>query len=170
MDRTGADFYRNVDMIVERLGATPLVIQLPWGAEADFLGVIDLVQMKGLVWHTDDKGASYDVVDIPAELADQAAEWRAKLLETLAEADEATMEAYLEDEGASLSVEDLKAAIRRATVASALNPVLCGTAFKNKGVQPMLDAVVDYLPSPPGAGRSRPGCRSACRSTGQPGS
>jgi elongation factor G len=148
MDRTGANFFRNVDMIVERLGATPLVIQLPWGAEADFVGVLDLVQMKGLVWKTEDKGASYDTVDIPAEYAEQAAEWRAKLLETLAEADETVMEAYLEDEGASLSTEDIKAAIRRATVTSALNPVLCGTAFKNKGVQPMLDAVVDYLPSP----------------------
>jgi elongation factor G len=148
MDRTGANFSRNVDMIVERLGATPLVIQLPWGAEADFVGVIDLVQMKGLIWQTEDKGASYDTVDIPAEYAEQAAEWRGKLLETLAEADETVMEAYLEDEGASLSTEDIKAAIRRATVSSALNPVLCGTAFKNKGVQPMLDAVIDYLPSP----------------------
>ncbi len=148
MDRTGANFFRNVDMIVERLGATPLVIQLPWGGEADFVGVIDLVQMKGLIWQSEDKGASYDTVEIPAEYAEQAAEWRAKLLETLAEADETVMEAYLEDEGVSLSVDDVKAAIRRATVSSALNPVLCGTAFKNKGVQPMLDAVVDYLPSP----------------------
>jgi elongation factor G len=148
MDRTGADFFRNVDMIVERLAATPLVLQLPWGAESDFVGVIDLVQMKGLIWQSEDKGASYDVVEIPAEYTEQAAEWRTKLIETLAEADESVMESYMEDEGASLTLEDLKAGIRRATVNSTLNPVLCGTAFKNKGVQPMLDAVVDYLPSP----------------------
>jgi elongation factor G len=146
MDRTGADFFRCVDMMVSRLHATPLVMQLPWGAEADFQGVIDLVQMKGLVWHTDDKGASYDVVDIPAELADQAAEWHDKLIETLSENDDELMELYLE--GTAPTVEQVKAGIRRATIAGSLNPVLNGTAFKNKGVQPMLDAIVDYLPSP----------------------
>jgi elongation factor G len=146
MDRTGANFFRTVDMIRERLNATPLVVQLPWGVEADFVGVIDLVQMKGLRWTSEDRGASYETVEIPAELADEAATWRATLLETLAENDEQVLEAYLG--GEELSVDDLKAGIRRATIARALTPVLCGTAFKNKGVQPMLDAVVDYLPSP----------------------
>jgi len=146
MDRTGANFFRTVDMIRERLNATPLVIQLPWGVEADFVGVIDLVQMKGLRWTSEDKGASYETVEIPAELADEAATWRATLLETLAENDEQVLEAYLG--GEELSVADIMAGIRRATIVRALTPVLCGTAFKNKGVQPMLDAVVDYLPSP----------------------
>ena len=146
MDRTGANFFRTVDMIRERLNATPLVVQLPWGVEADFVGVIDLVQMKGLRWTSEDKGARYETVEIPAELADEAATWRATLLETLAENDEQVLEAYLG--GEELSVDELKAGIRRATIARALTPVLCGTAFKNKGVQPMLDAVVDYLPSP----------------------
>ena len=146
MDRTGANFFRTVDMIRERLNATPLVLQLPWGVEADFVGVIDLVEMKALRWTSEDKGASYETVDIPAELADDAATWRGTLLETLAENDEQVLEAYLG--GEELSVADLKAGIRRATIARALTPVLCGSAFKNKGVQPMLDAVVDYLPSP----------------------
>ena len=146
MDRTGANFFRTVDMIRERLNATPLVLQLPWGVEADFVGVIDLVEMTALRWTSEDKGASYETVDIPAELADDAATWRATLLETLAENDEQVLEAYLG--GEELSVPDLKAGIRRATIVRALTPVLCGTAFKNKGVQPMLDAVVDYLPSP----------------------
>jgi elongation factor G len=146
MDRTGANFFRTVDMIRERLHATPLVVQLPWGVEADFVGVIDLVQMKGLRWTSEDKGARYETVEIPAELADEAATWRATLLETLAENDEQVLEAYLG--GEELSVDELEAGIRRATIARALTPVLCGTAFKNKGVQPMLDAVVDYLPSP----------------------
>jgi elongation factor G len=146
MDRTGANFFRTVDMIRERLNATPLVVQLPWGVEADFVGVIDLVQMTGLRWTSEDKGARYETVEIPAELADEAATWRATLLETLAENDEQVLEAYLG--GEELSVDELKAGIRRATIARALTPVLCGSAFKNKGVQPMLDAVVDYLPSP----------------------
>jgi elongation factor G len=146
MDRTGANFFRTVDMIRERLNATPLVIQLPWGVEADFVGVIDLVQMQGLRWTSEDKGATYETVDIPAELADEAVTWRAALLETLAENDEQVLEAYLG--GEELSTEEIKAGIRRATIARVLTPVLCGSAFKNKGVQPMLDAVVDYLPSP----------------------
>ena len=151
MDRTGANFERTVQMIVDRLNAVPLVAQLPWGAEADFLGVVDLVRMIGLRWHNEDLGAAWDEVpleDLPADLADAAREARARLLETLAENDEDVMAVYLEDEGESLSVADLKAGIRRATLAGALTPVLCGSAFKNKGVQPMLDAVVDYLPSP----------------------
>src|SRR5690348_2955174 len=147
LDRTGADFFRCVDMIVERLNATPLVLQLPIGNEADFIGVVDLVGMRALTWRGETKmGEDYEVEEIPAEMADQAAEWREKLLETLAEADDEVMEMYLE--GQELSVEELEAAIRRATLADKLNPVLCGTAFKNKGVQPLLDAVVKYLPSP----------------------
>jgi len=150
MDRTGADFYRTVEMIVDRLGAIPLVVQLPWGSEGDFVGVIDLVRMKGLLWTNEDKGATYDVVDIPADHAEQAAEWRDRLLETLGEVDDEAMEAYLE--GTELSEAQIKAAIRRAvlgsTVQRTVTAVLTGSAFKNKGVQPMLDAVIDYLPSP----------------------
>ncbi|HEX7355191.1 MAG TPA: elongation factor G [Mycobacteriales bacterium] len=146
MDRVGAEFHRCVEMMVDRLGATPLVTQLPWGTEADFVGVIDLVRMKGLHWKTEDLGASYDVVDIPADHLDAAEAAREKLVETVAENDDLLMEKYLEGEEPTL--EELKAGIRRATIASKINPVLCGTAFKNKGVQPMLDAVVDYLPSP----------------------
>src|SRR6195952_2469494 len=153
MDRTGANFYRTVDMIISRLHATPLVLQLPWGTEGDFTGVIDLVQMKGLLWANDDKTAKgdvFDVVDIPADYAEQAAEWRGKLIETLADIDDVIAEKYLE--GEELTVDDIKAGIRRSILASGIQrtitAVLCGSAFKNKGVQPMLDAVVDYLPSP----------------------
>jgi elongation factor G len=146
MDRVGAEFHRCVDMIVSRLNAVPLVLQLPWGVESDFRGVIDLVQMKGLLWQSDGKGDTYDIVSIPNDHAEAVEEWRHRLLETLADHDDETMEMYLE--GQEPSVEQLKAAIRRATLKSEVTPVLCGTAFKNKGVQPMLDAVVDYLPSP----------------------
>src|SRR5687768_17676926 len=148
LDRTGADFFRCVDMMVDRLNSTPLVLQLPIGAEQDFLGVVDLVGMRALTWRGETKmGEDYEVEEIPAELADKAAEWREKLIETLAEADDEIMERYLEGDE-DYSVEDLEAAIRRATLADKLNPVLCGTAFKNKGVQPLLDAVVKFLPSP----------------------
>jgi elongation factor G len=147
LDRTGADFYRCVDMIVERLNSTPLVLQIPIGAEGDFIGVVDLVGMRALTWRGETvMGEDYEVEEIPAELADKAAEWREKLLETLAEADDEIMELYLE--GETPTVEQLEAAIRRATLADKLNPVLTGTAFKNKGIQPLLDAVVKYLPSP----------------------
>ncbi|HZC39161.1 MAG TPA: elongation factor G [Streptosporangiaceae bacterium] len=146
MDRVGAEFHRCVDMISSRLGATPLVVQLPWGVEADFRGVIDLVRMRALLWQTEGKGATYDVVGIPDDHLEAAREWRDRLLETIAENDEEMMELYLE--GAEPSEEQLVAAIRRATIASGVTPVLCGSAFKNKGVQPMLDAIVDYLPSP----------------------
>jgi elongation factor G len=147
LDRTGADFFRCVDMMVSRLNATPLVLQLPIGSEADFIGVVDLVGMRALTWRGETrKGEDYTVEEIPADMAEQAAQYREKLIETLAEVDDAIMERYLE--GEELSVEDIKAGIRRATIASKANPVLCGSAFKNKGVQPMLDAVVDYLPSP----------------------
>ncbi|CAI7975665.1 elongation factor G [Frankia sp. Mgl5] len=146
MDRVGAEFHRCVDMMVDRLDATPAVIQLPWGVEADFRGVIDLIRMKGLLWHTEDKGASFETVDIPTDHAEAAQEWREKLVETVAENDDELMELYLE--GVEPTEEQLMAALRRSTVASKVNPVLCGSAFKNKGVQPMLDAVVDFLPSP----------------------
>jgi elongation factor G len=148
LDRTGADFYKCVDSIVERLHATPLVLQLPIGAESDFIGVVDLVEMHAKVWRGEtEMGEDYVVEEIPADLAEKAAEYREKLVETVAEADDDIMEAYLED-GDTFDVPTLKAAIRRATLADKLNPILTGTAFKNKGVQPLLDAVVDYLPSP----------------------
>ncbi|MEU9835398.1 elongation factor G [Streptosporangium sp. NPDC048047] len=147
MDRVGAEFHRCVDMMVSRLNATPAVIQLPWGVEADFKGVIDLVKMKGLLWSAEAaKGEMYEVVDIPAEYADAAREWRDKLVETVAENDDELMELFLE--GVEPTEEQLVAAIRRATLSSAINPVLTGTAFKNKGVQPLLDAIVAYLPAP----------------------
>ncbi|CAO5231919.1 elongation factor G [Frankia sp. AgKG'84/4] len=146
MDRVGAEFHRCVEMMVDRLDATPAVVQLPWGVESDFRGVIDLVRMKGLLWQSEDKGASYDTVDIPADHVEAAQEWRDKLVETVSENDDELMELYLE--GVEPTEEQLVAALRRGTLASKINPVLCGSAFKNKGVQPMLDAVVDYLPNP----------------------
>ena len=146
MDKLGADFYRCVEMIEERLGSTPLCTQLPIGSESDFEGVIDLIKMKELVWHGENLGATWDEREIRAELADKAAEYREKLVEAAVEQDEAAMEAYLE--GEEPTEEQLKALIRKGCIALAFNPVLCGTAFKNKGVQPLLDAVVDYLPSP----------------------
>jgi elongation factor G len=146
MDRVGAEFHRCVDMISDRLGATPLVIQLPWGVEADFRGVIDLVRMRALLWQTEGKGDKYDIVAIPDHHLEAAREWRDRLIETISENDEEMMELYLE--GTEPDEEQLMAAIRRATIASGVTPVLCGSAFKNKGVQPMLDAIVDFLPSP----------------------
>ncbi|GGL06562.1 elongation factor G 1 [Planomonospora parontospora subsp. antibiotica] len=147
MDRVGAEFHRCVDMMVNRLNATPAVIQLPWGVEAGFKGVIDLVKMKGLLWSAEAaKGEMYEVVDIPADHAEAAREWRDKLVETVAENDDELMELFLE--GVEPTEEQLVAAIRRATLASAINPVLTGTAFKNKGIQPLLDAIVAYLPAP----------------------
>jgi len=147
MDRVGAEFHRCVDMMITRLGATPAVIQLPWGVESDFKGVIDLVKMKGLIWPIEAaKGDRYDIVEIDANHVEAAREWRDRLVETVAENDDELMELYLE--GVEPTEEQLVAAIRRATLASTINPVLCGTAFKNKGVQPLLDAVVAYLPAP----------------------
>ncbi len=147
MDRVGAEFHRCVDMIVTRLGATPLVIQLPLGVEADFKGVIDLVKMKSLVWSPEaTKGEMYDEVDIDAAHLEAAREWRDKLIETVAENDDELMELFLD--GVEPTQEQLVAAIRRATISGAINPVLCGSAFKNKGVQPLLDAIVAYLPAP----------------------
>ncbi|RFS86166.1 elongation factor G [Actinomadura spongiicola] len=147
LDRVGAEFHRCVDMIENRLNATPLPLQLPIGAEADFKGVIDLVTMKALVWNEEAKlGEMYDVIDIPETHAETAREWHDKLVETLAENDDEIMELYLE--GDEPTVEQLHEGIRRATISAKLTPVLCGTAFKNKGVQPLLDAIVRYLPSP----------------------
>ncbi|MFF0265056.1 elongation factor G [Kribbella sp. NPDC004536] len=147
LDRTGAEFMRCVDMIKDRLAAVPLVMQLPIGAEADFIGVVDLVGMRALTWRGETKiGEDYTVEEIPASHTELAAEWRDKLIETVAEADDEIMELYLE--GEEPTQEQLVAAIRRATLASKLTPVLTGTAFKNKGVQPLLDAVNAYLPSP----------------------
>ncbi|MER5397889.1 elongation factor G [Streptomyces sp. NPDC002599] len=153
LDRTGAEFHRCVDMIKDRLGAVPIIMQLPIGAEMDFKGVVDLVRMKALVWSAEAaKGEMYDVVDIPATHAEAAEEYRGKLVETVAEHDDEIMELFLE--GQEPTEEQLYAAIRRVTIASGksdgvtVTPVFCGTAFKNKGVQPLLDAVVRYLPTP----------------------
>jgi elongation factor G len=146
MDRVGAEFHRCVEMISDRLGATPLVIQLPWGTEADFRGVIDLIRMRALLWQNEGKGDTYDVVPVPEHYQEAAREWRDALVETISENDEEMMELYLD--GTEPAEEQLIAAVRRATIAGALTPVLCGSAFKNKGVQPMLDAIVDFLPSP----------------------
>jgi elongation factor G len=146
MDRVGAEFHRCVDMIVTRLNARPLVVQLPWGVESDFKGVIDLINMNALLWQTEGKGDKFDVVSIPSDHVEAAHEWRDKLIETLAENDDEVMELYLE--GQEPDHDQIVAAIRRATIAGKINPVLCGTAFKNKGVQPLLDAIVEFLPSP----------------------
>src|SRR6201990_3041702 len=147
LDRTGADFFRCVQMMIDRLNATPLVLQIPIGNEADFIGVVDLLGMRALTWRGEtQKGDDYAIEEIPADLVDQANERREKLIETLADIDDEITEKYLE--GVELTVDDLKAGIRRATIAGKGNPVLTGSAFKNKGVQPMLDAVVDFLPSP----------------------
>jgi len=151
MDKMGADFYFTVQTVKDRLGAEPLVLQLPIGAENDFVGVVDLVQMRALVWPGDAKGdvtmgAKYEIQEIPEDLKAKADEYRQALVERVAEADDALMEKYLD--GGELTVAEIKSAIRKLTVTSDLYPILCGSAFKNRGVQPMLDAVVDYLPSP----------------------
>ena len=146
MDRIGANFFRCVDMIEDRFGVTTAVLHLPVGEESDFRGLIDLVTMKALIWHDDSLGAKYDILDIPADQADQAAEWRAKLVEAVIDQDDAAMEAYLE--GNEPDEPTLRKCIRKGTLSHKFVPVLLGSAFKNKGVQPMLDAVVEYLPSP----------------------
>jgi len=146
MDRTGADFYRCVDMIIDRLGAVPLVTQLPIGSESDYAGHVDLVKMKAVIWSGEELGAKFDYHDIPEDLADKAAEYREKLIETAVEQDDDAMEAYLE--GNEPDEETLVKCIRKGTIGLAFVPVLCGTAFKNKGVQPLLDAVIDYMPAP----------------------
>ena len=147
MDKIGADFYFSVRTMEERLGANVIPIQIPIGSEGDFAGVVDLVEMKAKVWSAEAKlGEKYDTVDIPADLAEKADEYRTKLLEAVAETDDALMEKYFG--GEELTVEEIKAALRKLTISSEAYLVLCGSAFKNKGVQPMLDAVIDYLPSP----------------------
>jgi elongation factor G len=147
MDKIGADFYFTVQTISDRLGAKPLVIQLPIGAESDFTGMVDLVEMRALTWHGEvQKGADYTVEEIPEDLREKAAEYREKLLEAVAETDDELMELYLG--GEELTIDQIKAGIRKIVVDRSAFPVLCGSAFKNKGVQPMLDAVIDYLPSP----------------------
>ena len=147
LDRTGADFFRCVQMMIDRLNATPLVLQIPIGLEGDHIGVVDLITMRALTWRGEtQKGDDYAIEEIPAELVDSATEWREKLIETLADVDDEVMVKYLD--GETLSEAEIRAAIRRSTIASKANPVLCGSAFKNKGVQPMLDAVVEFLPSP----------------------
>jgi elongation factor G len=151
MDKLGADFYFTVDTIIKRLGAKPLVMQIPIGAESSFIGVVDLVYMRALVWPGDAKGdvtmgAKYEIQEIPADLQAKAEEYRAVLLETVAETSEELLEKYLS--GEEITPEEIKAAVRQLTIDSQLYPVFCGSAFKNRGVQPMLDAVVDYLPSP----------------------
>ncbi len=146
MDKIGADFFQCLKDIVDRLGARPVAIQLPIGAESQFKGLVDLVRMVGVVWDEETLGAKYHDVEIPADLAEQAKEYREKLVEAAVELDDDVMAAYLE--GKEPDVETLKRLIRKATITGAFFPVLCGSAFKNKGVQPLLDAVVDYLPSP----------------------
>jgi len=147
MDKLGADFYFTVKTIVDRLKAKPLVIQLPIGSESDFVGVVDLVEMRALVWHGETAlGEKYEVEDIPADLVEKAEQYRAELVEAVAETSEELLEKYLG--GEEITVAEIKAGIRALTIASEAYPVLCGSAFKNKGVQPMLDAVVDYLPTP----------------------
>ena len=146
MDRTGAEFFRVVGEISERLGHNAVPINLPIGAEENFKGVIDLVTMKAVVWHDEAMGAQYDIEEIPADMVDQAAEYREKLLDAVSMVDEGLMEKYLS--GDDISEDELKAAIRKAVLDIEIIPVLCGTAFKNKGIQTLLDAVVDYMPSP----------------------
>jgi elongation factor G len=146
MDRVGADFSRGVEMIRDRLGANPVPIQLPIGAEDLFRGVIDLVQMKAIVWDNEAMGANYEVMEVPAELLGDAVAARELLLEEISSIDEELMEKYLG--GEELTIEEVKSGIRNATMSLQINPVLCGTAFKNKGVQTLLDAVIDYMPSP----------------------
>lgn len=146
MDRIGADFYRCVDMMVDRLGATPLVLQLPLGAESEYKGVVDLLKMKAIVWQDDSLGAKFEETEIPADMKDKAEDYRSRLIERAVEMDDTALEAYLN--GQEVSIETLKKCIRKGAISRSFTPVLCGSAFKNKGVQPLLDAVVDYLPSP----------------------
>jgi elongation factor G len=146
MDKAGADFEHALDTIRKRLGAKPLALQIPIGAEANFKGVVDLIEMKAIFWHDETMGAKFEVEPIPANLQKKAEAFRSQLIELAAESDDGLLEKYLE--GEIPSVAELKAGIRKATIAMSLFPVLCGSAFKNKGIQPLLDAVIDYLPSP----------------------
>ena len=147
MDRSGANFFEVVRQLKDVLGATPCPLQIPIGAEEKFRGVVDLIAMKAIFWHDETMGADYSVEEIPADLVGEAEEWREKLLETVAEHDDALMEKFFEDPS-TITNEELKAAIRKATLAMEINPMICGSSFKNKGVQPLLDAVCAFLPSP----------------------
>ena len=147
MDRSGADFFETVQQMKDILGANPVVLQVPIGAEENFKGVVDLIKMKAILWHDETMGAEYDVEDIPADLQDECDEWRNKLLETAAEYDEAIMEKYFDDP-ASITEEEIIAAVRKGTVAMECTPMICGSSYKNKGVQPLLDYVCAFLPSP----------------------
>ena len=146
MDRMGANFYRCVDMIKDRLGARPMVMAMPIGAEADFVGIVDVLKQKAIVWHSEDLGATFEEREIPEDLKEKAAQYYEELVEMAVEMDDAAMEAYLE--GNMPDTDTLKKCIRKGTIEQKFVPVFCGSAFKNKGVQPLLDAVVDYLPSP----------------------
>jgi elongation factor G len=146
MDRVGADFYHSVETIIDRLKCRPVAIQIPIGAEEKFLGVVDLVEMRGIIWHDETLGSQYDVVEIPEDLKEKAKEYRDHMIEAISEHDEALMHKFIE--GETVTNDEIRAGIRKATIAMHIFPVICGTAFKNKGVQTMLDAVVDYLPSP----------------------
>ena len=148
LDRAGASFDRSFQSIIDRLGANPVALQIPIGLEDQFKGVVDLITMKALIWNDESKGAEYETTEVPEDLKERAQEMRHRLLEAAAEADEELMEQYLEDEGASFTEAQIRAALRKGTIAIKLVPVVTGSAFKNKGVQTLLDAVVDYLPSP----------------------
>ena len=147
MDRSGADFFETVQQMKDILGANPVVIQVPIGAEENFKGVVDLIKMKAILWHDETMGAEYDIEDIPADLADECDDWRNKLLEAAAEYDEALMEKYFDDP-ASITEEEIIAAIRKGTIAMQCTPMICGSSYKNKGVQPLLDYVCAFLPAP----------------------
>ena len=147
MDRAGADFMRCVTEVKERLGGNPIPLQIPIGAEDDFKGVVDLITMKGIIWDEANMGSTYQEIDIPADLLDEAQEWRDKLIEAVAESDEALMEKFFEDSD-SITKEEMFEAIRKSTIDMSIQPVMCGSAFKNKGVQTLLDAVMAFLPSP----------------------
>ena len=146
MDRTGSDFFNVLEQMKKRLAATPVPLQIPIGNESDFKGVVDLIQMKGIIWNDESMGAAYDMIDIPADLVEKAEEYRKIMIEAIADHDEQLMEKYLMEE--EISNDEIEAAIRKATLSLDINPVLCGTAFKNKGVQTLLDAVVKFMPSP----------------------
>ena len=148
LDRAGASFERSFDSIIARLGANPVALQIPIGLEDKFVGVVDLIGMKSLVWNDESKGAEYEIAEIPPELLEEAKAARHRLIEAVADADENLMHKYLEDEGASITEAEIRAALRKGTLELKLVPVVTGSAFKNKGVQTLLDAVIDYLPSP----------------------
>ena len=147
MDRSGANYYEVVRQVKEVLGAHPCPIQIPIGAEETFKGIVDLIKMKAIYWHDESMGADYSIEEIPADLQAEAEEWRDKMLEALAECDDAIMEKYFDDPS-TITEEEIHTAIRKGTLAMQINPMTCGSSFKNKGVQTLLDAVCAYLPSP----------------------